>query len=177
MHASWVCYIFLSLQYSCYVRLSFVWSFISILISFFLKSGEKVLVFSKWHIHLDLTCAFLLFCRSQTGNGAGCLCDDCREGGEALPHDDDQESAPDQGQTQETKHCAQVLHGKVSFLLPQCLASLGSKNVTALLCCSQGDPYKLLLHKISRFSKELGSSLPKSWQNAQSVLPLHAYSQ
>lgn len=33
--------------------------------------------------------------RSQTGNGAGCLCDDCREGGEALPHDDDQESAPD----------------------------------------------------------------------------------
>lgn len=53
--------------------------------------------------------------RSQTGNGTGRLCDDCREGGKALPHDDDQESAPDQGSTQEAQHCAQVLHGKVSF--------------------------------------------------------------
>lgn len=35
--------------------------------------------------------------RSETGNGARCLCDDCREGREALPHDDDQESAPDKG--------------------------------------------------------------------------------
>lgn len=56
--------------------------------------------------------------------------------------------------------------GKWVSFLPQCLVSPGSKNVTAMLCCSQGDPYKLLLRKISRFSKELGSSLPKSWQNA-----------
>lgn len=61
----------------------------------------------------DLFSSF--FRRSQTGNGAGRLRDDRREGREALPHDDDQESAPDQGSTQEAQHCAQVLHGKVSF--------------------------------------------------------------
>lgn len=58
---------------------------------------------------------FSFVCRSQTGDGAGRLRDDRREGGEALPHDDDQESVPDQGSTQEAQHCAQVLHGKVSF--------------------------------------------------------------
>ncbi len=56
--------------------------------------------------------------------------------------------------------------GKWVSLLHQCLVSSGSKNVTAVLCCSQGNPYKLLLHKISRFSKEPVSSFTRSWQNA-----------
>lgn len=43
----------------------------------------------------DCDLLFFVVCRSQTGNGAGCLCDDCREGGETLSHDDDQEPVPD----------------------------------------------------------------------------------
>lgn len=81
--------------------------------------------------------------RPQTGNGAGRLRDDRGERGEALPHDDDQEPPPDQGQAQEAQHCAQVLHGKVSYLyLVSISISLGWQEWGAMLCCSQGDPYK-----------------------------------
>lgn len=60
--------------------------------------------------------------------------------------------------------------GKWVALTPLCLLPLGSWNVTAMLFCSHGDPYKLLLRKISRLSKELVSSLTKSWQNAWTAL-------
>lgn len=63
----------------------------------------------------DLLLSFAV--RSQAWDGTGRLRDDCREGREALPHDDDQEQAPDQGQAQKAQHSAQVLHGKVSFFL------------------------------------------------------------
>lgn len=56
--------------------------------------------------------------------------------------------------------------GKWVPLLPECGVSLGFKNVTAVPRCSHGGLYKLFLRKISRLSKALVSSLPKSWQNA-----------
>lgn len=56
-----------------------------------------------------------LVSRSETGNGAGCLCYDRRERREALPHDDDQESPSDQRPPEEAHHRAQVLPGKVSL--------------------------------------------------------------
>lgn len=62
--------------------------------SFFLsQSLIPLMVMLTNAVGSDLFSSFV--CRSQIGNGAGCLCDDRREGREALPHDDDQESAPD----------------------------------------------------------------------------------
>lgn len=125
--------------------------------------------------------------RSQTGNGAGRLRDDCREGREALSHDDDQEPAPDQGSTQEAEHRAQVFHGKVSFFVPafpeqDCIAMLFTRGggwwVVGGYVCRGGAPYKWLLCKISMLSKELVFSLPQSWTNVQRVLsqyPLVCY--
>lgn len=66
----------------------------------------------------SIYCTFLMVSsvsRSQTGNGAGCLCYDRRERREAIPHDDDQEPPPDQRPPEEAHHRAQVLPWKVSL--------------------------------------------------------------
>lgn len=91
-------------------------------------------------------------CRSEAGNGAGCLCDDRREGRETLPHDDDQEPPPDQGPAPEAEHRSQVLHGKVSSStlnspLPLCRLSLNSQMVQWLddnnRCSVEGVTFQL----------------------------------